>query len=172
MKIEPVVADGSIDLRVSRAINDMNNRLMRLAGAITAVEDRATAAEALLVTHTADIAKATRKIVGTVSYTNAGSPVTIGVIPAGATIVKSASGAHVTTAFNSTGTDLLDIGIDSNDDLFATDLDVSTVGFKPLDEDIAGYKLAVDTTITATYAQGVANSSAGTAVVFIVYIPG
>lgn len=112
----------------------------------------------------------------TITYADAGTEVTVGWVPSGALLVQSISGVHVTTAFNSSGTDLIDIGGNTgNDDPddYATDLDVSTVGFKAIDEALgtAVNPTTADTEITVTYAQSVADASAGVAEVVIAYIP-
>lgn len=106
-----------------------------------------------------------------ITYTDYGlGALTVGVIPAGSVILKPASGVNVHTAFNSSGTDLLDIGTSGTADLYATDLALQTVGFAALDEAVSVY-VAADTTITCTAAQSVADASAGAAQVVIAYIP-
>ena len=100
-----------------------------------------------------------------------GVALTVGILPAGSMILTPISGAIVTTAFNDSGTDLIDIGSSANDDLLATDLDVSTVGVKVLDEAMGLMLLTEDTTITATYAGQNANASTGAAEIVIAYIP-
>lgn len=109
-----------------------------------------------------------------ITYASPGSGVaaTVGILPAGAVIVKPMSGVHITTAFNDSGTDLLDIGTSANDDLFATDLDLSSATFLACDEAVGDFgPLAADTTITATYTGQNANASAGAAEIIICYIP-
>lgn len=105
-----------------------------------------------------------------ITYADAGVAKTVGVIPAGSVILKPNSGINVHTAFNSSGTDLIDVGTSADDDLYATDLAAQTVGFAPLDEAVSFY-VAADTTITATYSQSVADATAGAAQVVIAYIP-
>jgi hypothetical protein len=105
-----------------------------------------------------------------ITYADAGVQKTVGVIPAGSVIVKPISGVNVSTAFNSSGTDLLDIGTSADDDLYATDLSVAAVGYQALDEAVS-MKVTSDTTITATYAQSVADATAGVAEVVIAYVP-
>lgn len=107
----------------------------------------------------------------TVLFSNTGTQLTVGTIPAGAVLITAMSGAVVTTVFNDSGTDLLDIGVSSNDDLFATDLDVSSLGFKPCDESVAEALFSADTVVTATYTGQNANASTGAAEVVIAYIP-
>jgi len=96
--------------------------------------------------------------------------VTIGTIPAGATIMKPISGANVNVAFNAASTNVIDIGTTANDDLFATDLAGGTIAFVPFDEAVTQV-VAADTTFTATYAQTGTAATAGSAVVSICYMP-
>ncbi len=90
-------------------------------------------------------------------------------LPKGAVIVGWE--VNVRTAFNSSGTDLLDIGDASTGNRFKNDLDVATAGqtlngwvatelFTPLTE---------DTQITAIYAQSVADANAGSADICVFY---
>lgn len=107
----------------------------------------------------------------TVTFEDAGVAVKVGTIPAGSLISYTASGAHVSTAFSGTGTDLLDIGTSGTADLFASDLDVSAAGFKQLDNNVAGLLVTADTDIYATYTDTNADAGAGSAVVVIAYVP-
>jgi hypothetical protein len=106
----------------------------------------------------------------TITFADAGVAKTVGVLPAGSLILKPCSGVNVSTAFNSSGTDLIDVGTTGTADLYATDLAGQTVGFAALDEAVSAY-VAAETTITATYAQSVADATAGVAQVVIAYIP-
>lgn len=106
-----------------------------------------------------------------VAFGDSGVQQTVGVIPAGSMILTPISGAIVTTLFNDSGTDLIDIGISTNDDLLATDLDVSSVGVKTLDEAMGLMIMSTDVTITATYTGENANASTGAAEIVIAYIP-
>jgi hypothetical protein len=94
---------------------------------------------------------------------------TVGVLPAGAIIVKSASGAYVQIVSNAGTTNVVDIGFTngttSDDDYYGTDLSTATVGFVPLDE-VVPLRVAVDTTITAT--MGLVGTAATTGDVDIV----
>jgi hypothetical protein len=104
------------------------------------------------------------------TFADYGDVLTVGILPNGAQIHKSMSGVFVNVAFDSSGTDLLDIGTSANDDLYATDLDLSSIAFVALDEAVSMI-VAADTTIIATPAQSVADADAGTAEVVICYIP-
>ena len=84
--------------------------------------------------------------------------------------------ADVDTAFNSSGTDLLDLGKTGTAEQFAADIDVSSTGRKT---GIQAAKFAnlVDSTddgsveqIIGTLAQSVADASAGSLTVTIVYV--
>lgn len=96
---------------------------------------------------------------------------TVGVIPAGSLILKPASGVHITTVFNAGTGNVLDIGTSDNDDLFGTDLALGTATFVPLDENVGGYLVTADTTITATVALSGTAATTGAAEVVIAYIP-
>ncbi len=104
------------------------------------------------------------------TFADRGKQLEIGTIPAGSVIVKPISGVNVHTAFNGTGTDLIDIGVLADDDLYATDLAAQTVGFAALDEAVSVY-VAVDTTLTVTYADQNSDATAGLAQAVIAYIP-
>lgn len=106
-----------------------------------------------------------------IAYTDNGTALTVGTIPAGSVILKPISGVHVTTAFDAGTNNLLDVGSSANDDLWGTDLALGTANFVPLDEAIGGYLVAADTTITATVALSGTAATAGAAEVVICYIP-
>jgi hypothetical protein len=104
---------------------------------------------------------------------NSTFPVIVGVIPAGATIVKPISGIQVNTAFNAATTNVLDIGESSptdNDDLYGTDMALGTATFVPIDEAV-NLTVAANTVITCTYAQTGAAATGGAGEVIIAYIP-
>jgi hypothetical protein len=99
----------------------------------------------------------------------------MGTLPAGAIVVGG--GVHVTTAFNGSGTDTLDVGFragSSTDDPngYATLLDLSAVGFIALDELAATTNVQQTTSAIATcsYVDQNSNASAGAADVVIMYI--
>lgn len=107
----------------------------------------------------------------TVTFSDNGSARVIGVIPAGALILKPASGVHVTTVFNAGTTNVIDIGTSADDDLYGTDLSLTTANFVPLDENVGTYLVSADTTITATVGLAGTAATAGSAEVIIAYIP-
>ena len=106
-----------------------------------------------------------------ITFADMAKTVSIGTLPAGAIILKPASGAQVTTAFNSATTAVLDIGTAADGDLYATDLHVKTaVAFLPLDEAV-GFTVSADTEITAALAQTGTAATAGAATILIAYLP-
>lgn len=110
-------------------------------------------------------------ISATVSYTDNGSAVTIGVLPAGAIVLRGT--AIVSTAFNAGTSNVLDIGTSADPDGFATDLALGTIGNIVADEMASTNDqgpLSADTTITATPALAGTAATAGTATVVIEYI--
>ena len=106
-----------------------------------------------------------------ITYADSGA-VTVGVVPTNAIVLRG--GVVVTTAFNAATTNVLDIGTSSDDDGFATDLALGTVGVIVADEmattDDMG-PMSADTTITATYAQTGTAATAGVGYVWIEYLP-
>lgn len=107
----------------------------------------------------------------TVAYTDTAAKALF-TLPKGAVIVGWS--VNVRTAFNSSGTDLLDIGNTGTGDAYCADLDVSSVA--TLRESTAAFveagmftPLTDDTPITATFAQSVADASAGEADVCVFY---
>lgn len=99
-----------------------------------------------------------------------GVEVTVGKLPAGATILKPLSGVNVDVVFNAGSTNVLDIGTPADDDLYATDLALGTIAFVPLDEAVAMTTAAV-TTVTATVATTGTAATAGAGEVVIAYVP-
>lgn len=107
-----------------------------------------------------------------VSYADGASKVyTLGTIPAGALILKPASGIHVTTVYNAGTNNLMNIGTAATDNLFGTVLSLTAANFIPLDETIGGYKVTVDTVITASHALTGTAATTGAGVVVIAFIP-
>lgn len=109
-----------------------------------------------------------------ITFADYGTTVNAGVIPAGASVVGG--GVHVVTAFNSSGTDLLDVGFvgsTTDDNGYATLLLLSAVGWIVLDElaTTTNIQQAIDTTVTLKPAQSVADATAGVADVIIWYVP-
>lgn len=109
-----------------------------------------------------------------IAYTSNGSTVTVGKIPAGASVIGG--GVHVVTAFNDSGTDTLIVGFigsTTDDNAYATLLDLSAVGYIVLDELAATTNIqqTVEATVTAVYAGQNSNATAGVADIIILYVP-
>lgn len=100
-----------------------------------------------------------------------GTALTVGKIPSGALILKPLSGVHVTTVFNAGTNNFLDIGTSADDDLYGTDLSLTTTNFVPLDENVGTYLVSADTTITATVGLTGTAATTGAGEVVIAYIP-
>lgn len=106
-----------------------------------------------------------------IAYSDGASAVvTVGIIPAGATVIRG--GIVVTTAFNAGTGNVLDIGTSADDDGFATDLALGTIGVIAADEMATTNDAYVtsDTTITATLALTGTAASAGAGFVWIEYL--
>ena len=97
-------------------------------------------------------------------------PVTVGVIPAGGTILKPISGIQVEQAFDAGTNNNIDIGTTAVGDLYATDLSGATVTFAPLDEAVP-LTVTADTAITATVQLSGTPATEGVATVIIGFLP-
>lgn len=94
----------------------------------------------------------------------------VGILPAGATILKPLSGVSVDVAFNAGTNNFLDVGTEADPDLYATDLALGSIAFVPLDEAVS-MTLAADTKIVATVQLSGTAASAGAGEVIIAYVP-
>jgi hypothetical protein len=108
-----------------------------------------------------------------ITYLNTASTV-VGRLPAGATVVGG--GIHIVTAFNDSGTDVVDIGFvgsTTDADAYGSALVVSAVGFIALDElaTTTNIQQTVEANVTAIYTGQNSNSTAGVADVIILYVP-
>lgn len=108
-----------------------------------------------------------------ITFTDEGNEVTVGQIPAGASVIGG--GVHIVTAFDDTST--IDVGFkdgSSTDDPngYATALVATAVGFKALDELAATTNIqqTADTTVTVTLNDGTGAVSAGVADVIVTYV--
>ena len=104
------------------------------------------------------------------TYADNGKVLKVGTIPAGALILKAASGVHVNVVFNAGTGNVLDIGTSADDDFLATDLALGTIAFVPIDEAVT-MRVAADTQITATPALSGTAATTGEGVVSIAYLP-
>lgn len=108
----------------------------------------------------------------TVAYTNTTAK-NLFILPAGSQVLSVI--VDVTTAFDSSGTDLLDIGTTASGALYVNDLDVSSTGHNVCTLVAANLASILnvgtsDVTVTATYAQSVADAANGAATVTVLYI--
>lgn len=104
------------------------------------------------------------------TYADTGA-LTVGVVPANSTIQDVY--VIVSTAFNAGSSNVLDIGTSGDDDGFATDLALGTIGKIAADEMATSNDLgpfASDTTIIATPALGGTAATAGVGRVVVTYI--
>jgi hypothetical protein len=120
--------------------------------------------------HTQQIHYLRKSLVETGTTANQSEVFVVGVIPAGALILKALSGVNVDVAYTSATNKLVNIGTTANDDLYGTSLSVASIAFVPLDEAVA-MTVAADTTITASHALTGSAGTAGRAEVVIAYIP-
>lgn len=107
-----------------------------------------------------------------ITYSNIGSTLEIGVVPAGAIVINA--GVIVSTAFNSGTTDVLDIGTSADTDGFATAMTLRTIGRVPADElatsdDLGPY--ASDTTLKCVLSSTGTAATAGAGEVYVEFIP-
>lgn len=107
-----------------------------------------------------------------VTFLDDGTTVTVGMIPAGALIVKPISGVAVTQVFNAGTTNVLDIGpsTDAGTDLWATDLALGALAFVPIDEAVSNL-VTVDTVVQAAVDLTGTAATTGAAEIVIAYIP-
>lgn len=106
-----------------------------------------------------------------ITYSDAGTTVDVGTIPAGSLILKPLSGVAVNVAFNGDTTNTLDIGpsTDSGTNLWGTILALGTIAFVPLDEAVT--MLVSSDTLVQAAVVSTASASAGSGEIIIAYIP-
>lgn len=107
----------------------------------------------------------------TFTFEDDGVAVTVGVIPAGALILKPISGVQIVTAFDAGTGNVADIGTTADDDLFGTNLALGTADFVPLDEAVGGYRVDAETTIIVTPDLTGTAATAGVGEAVIAFIP-
>lgn len=110
------------------------------------------------------------KLSAAIAYTDNGSAVTLGVVPASSVVLHG--GVVVTEAFNAGTANVLDIGTSADADGFATDLALGTVGVISADEMATTNDAycSADTTITATPALSGTAATAGAGYVWVEYV--
>lgn len=107
-----------------------------------------------------------------ITFNDNGLVITLGKLPPGAIVINA--GVVVTTAFNAGSTNVLDIGTSDDDDGFATDLALGTIGRIAADELATSndlYSATAEITCTATVALSGTAATAGAGVVFVEYLP-
>jgi hypothetical protein len=103
----------------------------------------------------------------TIDFGDNAQVIDVGVIPAGALVLKPLSGIAINTAFNGSSQSL-DIGPSDNTDLWATDLSLSVATFVPCDENVSFLVTAV-TLVQCVFTS--TSASAGEGEVIIAFIP-
>jgi hypothetical protein len=108
-----------------------------------------------------------------IAYTDGvAAVVQVGTIPAGGVVLRV--GCVVTTSFNAGSTNVLDIGTTADDDGFATDIALGTVGVITDDalatSNDAG-PMTADTSVIATLALTGTAPGTGAGVVWVEYMP-
>lgn len=109
-----------------------------------------------------------------ITFADFGTTVVVGYMPAGASVIGG--GVHIVQAFNSSGTDLLNVGFigsTTDADAYATLLTLAAVGYLEFDElaTTTNIQQQVDTTVTCAPAQSVADATTGIADVIVLYVP-
>lgn len=105
-----------------------------------------------------------------ITYADNGSVITLGYVPAGAVVLRG--GVVVTTAFNAGSTNVLDIGTSADDDGFATDLALGTIGVIVADEMATTNDMYSTSAIQVTCTPALTGTAAtaGAGVVWVEYI--
>ena len=107
-----------------------------------------------------------------ISYTDNGSTVVVGTLPAGAIILSPISGVYVTTLFDGNATNTVDIGYstDTGTNNLATALSLATVAFVILDEVATAGTLIASETIISALVTSTASAAAGVATIVIAFV--
>lgn len=109
-------------------------------------------------------------LVASLAYTDAAVPKALFTIPDTAVIIDWV--LNVTTAFNSSGTDLVGIGVSGTQTKFAATVDVSATGLKTTGVVLTqvGNAQSGAQAVTALYSQSVADASAGAMIIICRYV--
>lgn len=115
----------------------------------------------------------TQYLIRKVVFGDNGTTLTVGKMPPYSHVVGG--GVHIVTAFNDSGTDLLQVGFiggTTDADAYATNLTLAAVGFIVLDELAATTNImqSVETTVTCVYAGQNSDMTAGEAYVIVQYV--
>lgn len=103
------------------------------------------------------------------SFSDNGSTLAVGTLPAGSVILKPLSGVNVSTVFSGGGAPTLNIGTAASGAFFASALSLTTVGHVSAATANSFLIGATDTDITA--AVTASGNTAGVAQIVIAYIP-
>lgn len=108
----------------------------------------------------------------TVTFSNAGTPVLVGIVPPNALIVKALSGVTVTTVFNAGTTNTLDVGVTGTANLYGSALSLTATNFVPVAQATSYVTSgAGDTFIYATVNTTGTAATTGSAIVTIATMP-
>jgi hypothetical protein len=100
-----------------------------------------------------------------------GSTITVGILPAGATILRTMSGIQINTIFSGTSP-VADIGVTGTTQRWAASLDLdAAVAFLPRGVTTAVMTVAVDTPVICTLNLDTPTTADGSAEVIICYVP-
>lgn len=104
------------------------------------------------------------------TYADDGSALVMGIVPAGSYVLRG--GVVVKVAFNAGSTNVLDIGTSSDDDGFATDLALGTIGVIVADEMATTNDAycSTDTTILATVDLTGTAATTGTGMAWVEFV--
>ena len=107
-----------------------------------------------------------------ITYADAATTVTVGVIPSGAIILEAISGVYVHEVFNAGTNNRLDIGAstDSGTNNYATQLTLLGIGMIELDQVAATLMVSADTTISAYVDVTGTAATTGVASIVIAYV--
>lgn len=113
---------------------------------------------------------ATYSLVASLAYTDAGTPKALFTIPDTAVIVQWI--INVTTAFNSSGTDLVSIGVSGTAGKFALSVDVAATGLKTTGVVLTqvGNAQSGAQAVLGAYTQGVADATTGALFIIVQYV--
>lgn len=109
-----------------------------------------------------------------ITFADRGKTITVGYLPAGA--VVCGGGVQVVTAFNGSGTDLLDVGFigaTTDPDAYGSALTLAAIGFIALDElgAVSNIQQPDAYTVTCLYTDANSDAVAGVADVVVWFIP-
>lgn len=107
----------------------------------------------------------------TLTHASGTGNVVLGVMPPGSIVIGA--GVVISTAFNATSSNVIDIGTNADPDGFATDLAAGTIGLIVWDELATSNDLytTTDVTVVCSYAQTGTAATAGVGHVFVQFIP-